>query len=70
MSLSPLAIDNIFYFSDRAPEGIASVLEGAFPQANKVSDNPILCATLYNVAMASLAPLSIYSSRLLRQPMQ
>ncbi|KAF9236457.1 hypothetical protein BU15DRAFT_76906 [Melanogaster broomeanus] len=31
------AVDNVLYFTDRAPEGIASVLETAFPQANKLS---------------------------------
>ncbi|KAF8842570.1 hypothetical protein BDN67DRAFT_965712 [Paxillus ammoniavirescens] len=36
-NLDPSTIDNIFYFSDRAPEGIASVLEGVFPQANKLA---------------------------------
>ncbi|KAF9221513.1 hypothetical protein BS17DRAFT_784868 [Gyrodon lividus] len=36
-NLDSSVVDNILYFSDRAPEGIANVLEGAFPQANKLS---------------------------------
>ncbi|KAF8558293.1 hypothetical protein OG21DRAFT_1229085 [Imleria badia] len=36
-NLDPTAIHNILYFSDKAPEGLATALEGTFPQANKLS---------------------------------
>ena len=34
--ISPTAIDNILYFSDKAPEGLVNVLQDAFPRTNKV----------------------------------
>lgn len=34
--VSPSARHNILYFSDKAPEGLATLLQSAFPQANKV----------------------------------
>ncbi|KAF8133908.1 hypothetical protein EV363DRAFT_1324918, partial [Boletus edulis] len=36
-NLDPSAIHNILYFSDKSPEGLATVLENVFPQANKLS---------------------------------
>ncbi|KIJ62693.1 hypothetical protein HYDPIDRAFT_93917 [Hydnomerulius pinastri MD-312] len=36
-NIDPSTVDNIIYFSDRAPEGISSVLDSAFPRANKLS---------------------------------
>ncbi|KAH7885163.1 hypothetical protein F5I97DRAFT_1340042 [Phlebopus sp. FC_14] len=36
-SLDPSTVHDIVYFSDKSPQGIASVLEGAFPSANKLS---------------------------------
>ncbi|KAG6377204.1 hypothetical protein JVT61DRAFT_1257 [Boletus reticuloceps] len=36
-NLDPSAIHNIIYFSDKSPEGLATVLESVFPQANKLS---------------------------------
>lgn len=46
-SVSPSAIENILYFSDKAPEGLATVLEGAFPQANKVCNIAIFVSVRF-----------------------